>query len=188
MVRQAVGRRGQRPGDPAGVHHENHRGIDQFCDVSARTEAAAALGEPQPPVVEPHDPLDHRDIGTRGAVREQRCDASGAAQPGIEVAAGQSGGQRVIAGIDVVGADLERRHPQPAGAQCGHQPDADGGLARARVGCGQQQARIGGHHHSIPAWPFSPASKGCLILRMSVTRSAAAISRSGAWRPVITTC
>src|SRR5690606_13125512 len=41
--------------------------------------------------------------------------------------------------------------------------------------------------NSIPAWAFTPSRKGCLIMVISVTRSAASISSSLALRPVITT-
>ena len=40
----------------------------------------------------------------------------------------------------------------------------------------------------MPLWPLRPASIGCLTFVISVTRSAASISRGGASRPVITTC
>ena len=48
----------------------------------------------------------------------------------------------------------------------------------------------GGHVLTIPMprWPLRPASIGCLTLAISVTRSAASISRCGASRPVMTTC
>ena len=41
--------------------------------------------------------------------------------------------------------------------------------------------------NSIPAWAFTPSRKGCFTMVISVTRSAAAISSSGALRPVTMT-
>ncbi len=56
---------------------------------------------------------------------------------------------------------------------------------------GQRCAEIGIeglHQYSMPACAFTPLRKGCLIMVISVTRSAASISASGALRPVTTTC
>src|SRR6185437_163200 len=91
-----------------------------------------------------------------------------------------------VAGVDVVGADLVRRHPQATAPQRGHQAGGHGGLAVARAGAGDDQAGLA--HHSMPACPLRPASMGCLTLVMSVTRSAASISAGWARRPVMTTC
>src|SRR4029077_20346445 len=42
--------------------------------------------------------------------------------------------------------------------------------------------------NSIPCCAFTPSRKGCLIMVISVTRSAAAINSSFAFRPVTTRC
>lgn len=48
-------------------------------------------------------------------------------------------------------------------------------------------ARFQTAQNSTPGWPLMPARKGCLTSVISVTRSAASISGSGALRPVSTT-
>src|SRR5579863_3796602 len=42
--------------------------------------------------------------------------------------------------------------------------------------------------NSMPAWAFTPERNGCFSIVISVTRSAASISASGALRPVTMTC
>ena len=57
-------------------------------------------------------------------------------------------------------------------------------LPRRRVHC----ATAGRRQNSIPFCAFTPERKGCFTCSISVTRSAASISSSLAFRPVTTTC
>ncbi len=57
---------------------------------------------------------------------------------------------------------------------------------RARGGAGRGGA--GPDQNSTPACAFTPARNGCFTCVISVTRSAAATSASGALRPVTTRC
>ena len=67
----------------------------------------------------------------------------------VEVAARPPGGERVVAGVDVVGADLERRHGRAPPAQRGHQPGRDRRLPAARRRRRDDEARA--RHRGPPA-------------------------------------
>ena len=56
------------------------------------------------------------------------------------------------------------------------------------VGAGRGDDDARDRYHSMPRWPFWPASIGCLTFVISVTRSAAAIRSGCASRPVMMTC
>src|SRR5207245_7173571 len=137
-------------------------------------------------VEQAHHAFDDGDLSAGGAVPEQRRDQVVAAQERVQVPRRPARGQRVVAGVDVVGADLVPGDRQPPRAQRRHQPAGHGGLAAAGRRGGDDQARDG--YHSMPFCPFWPASMGCLTFVISVTRSAASISLGSASRPVITTC
>ena len=103
-----------------GVYDENDRCVQQCGDMrrgahTDRVHLGGIVGG-DPAVEESHDSLDDRDVGVGNSGREQGPDQVGSDQVGIEVATDTSRGDRVIAGIDVVGADLERRDatPRPA--------------------------------------------------------------------------
>jgi hypothetical protein len=121
------------------------RGCEQPRHVGGRPGVGRAAA-----VVQAHDALDDRHVGTRGAVQEQRGDEVLADEDRVEVAAGASGGERVVAGVDVVGADLVRGDGEPAAAQRRHEPGRDGGLAGTGRGGGEDEAG----YHSIPRCPF----------------------------------
>ena len=109
------------------VHDEHDRRVDQPGDVCGRGHALGA----DRPVVQAHHTLDDRDVGGAGserAVQEQRRHPVLALQHRIEVARRSAGGQRVVAGIDVVRPDLVPRDLEPATAQCRHQAGRDRGL------------------------------------------------------------
>jgi len=117
-------------------------------DEASTTRTTGAVRAGAAAVVQAHDALDDRDVGTLGAVQEQRNDELFTDEHRVEVATRPSGGQRVVAGIDVVGADLVRAHAQPADLQRSHQPGRDRRLARTGGRRGDHQARDA--HHSIP--------------------------------------
>ena len=68
--------------------------------------------------------------------------SSSATSTGSRLRPGPAGGQRVVAGVDEVGADLERRHPVPGRPQGAHQTGRDGGLAAARGRGGDDDGRV----------------------------------------------
>src|SRR5690606_33014058 len=139
-----------------------------------------------PAVEQPQHTFHNGQTSTAGAVPEQRSDELFPAQHRIEIAPRAVRGQPVVARVDVVGADFERRHPLPAVAQRRQQAGRDGRLALTGPRGGDHHPGIA--HHSMPLCPFWPESIGCLTLVVSMTRSAASINSWGASRPVITTC
>ena len=179
----AVHDRGRAARHRGGVEDEQHGRAEQLRHVRRGGQLAAARGA----VEEPHDALDHRDVGAGGAVQRQRRHQLRAGEERVEVAARPARRERVVARVDVVRADLEALHHQPPRAQGADQPAGDRGLARARARARHDDARDR-RHHSIPCWARMPSSIGCLTLATSETRSAAAISAAGASRPVTTMC
>ena len=109
----AVDDRRRRARHRGRVDDEQHRRVEQLRDVRGRGQLAAARGA----VEEAHDALDDRDVGAGDAVADERRDQLRAAEEGVEVAARPAGGERVVAGVDVVGADLEALHASARGAR-----------------------------------------------------------------------
>ena len=145
-------------------------------------------GRTQPAVEKAHHAFDHRHVGRSCAVQQQRNDAVLADQERVQVAARPTGGQGVVAGVDEVGPHLVTGYRHAPSGQSGHQSGCHRGFSVARCRRGDDDAGEVGGYHSMPRWPFWPASIGCLTLVMSVTRSAMSISRGSALRPVMTTC
>ena len=153
---QAVHPGGGGPGDLGDVQHQHHRRGDHPGHVRGGGPAVTT----HPAVEQSHHALDHRDVGRGrdlGAVQQQGYQLVFSTEEGVEVASGSSGGQRVVAGVDEVRADLEAGRFQPVGPQRGQQPGGHGGLAVPRGGGGDHQARQpvngggwGSGHHSMP--------------------------------------
>lgn len=144
VVRREPGdHRGDRAALRGGVHDQDDRGVEQPSHVRGRAVRRGAAA-----VVHPHHALDHGDVGTAGAMEEERRDQVLAAQHGVEVAARAAGGEGVVAGVDVVGADLVRRDGEASSTQRRHQPGGDRGLAVAGRRCGDHDPRDA--YHSIP--------------------------------------
>ena len=177
-----------RAGSRRDVGDEDDRGAREGGQVGGRREAAGA----DPSVEQAHHPFYDCHVGGRGGpgpVEEERDDEFLGGQPGVEVATGTPGGERVIAGVDVVRADLGRGHDVTGPGQGGHDADGDGRLALSRCRCRDDDpGQPGRSHHSMPFWPFWPLSKGCAILVISVATSAISRRRGCGSRPVMTTC
>ena len=114
-------------------------------------------------------------------MQQQRDEPFLADEVRVEVAARPAGGEGVVAGVDVVGADLVARDDVPGSAQRGHQAGGDRRLAVTGRRGGDDESRQADRspmisYHSMPRWPFCPASMGCLTLVISVTRSAISTS------------
>ncbi len=140
---EAVQQRGQAAGLTARVDDQHDRRPEQPRDLGGR---AVAIG--QPTVEEPHHALDDSDLRTGRAVAGQRGDPVGADEHRVEVAAGTAGGERVVAGVDVVRAHLERRHDGAAAAQRGHEPGRHRRLPRP--GGGRRNDEGSRAHHGRP--------------------------------------
>ena len=118
-----------------GVDHQHDGGVEGAGDVGGRR--GRPVGRP---VEQPHDPLDHQQVGAGRGPGGQGADGVEAAQPGVEVAGRASAGEGVVAGIDEVGADLGRRRPVPGGPQGGQQAGGHRGLARPGMGARHHQS------------------------------------------------
>src|SRR5207248_199113 len=106
------------------VDHEDHRRVDQVRDVRGRRELAATYGA----VVEAHDAFDDSEVCATRSVGEQVADPLLPDEERIEVAARPTRRERVIAGVDVIRADLERSDAQPGPRERRDQSGGDGGL------------------------------------------------------------
>jgi hypothetical protein len=147
---EPVHQRGHRPRLRGTVHHEQDRRPQQPGDVRGGGEARLDR-RVRGPVEQPHDALDDGDVGrprVQRAAQEQRGDPLLADHPGVEVAARAPGGEAVVAGVDVVGADLVRRDGEPAGGERRDQSRGHRRLAGVAAGRRHDQARHG--HHSMP--------------------------------------
>ena len=131
--RNAPARRGD-------VDDEDDRRLCEPSDVSRRGETVRA----ESTVEKAHDTFDDgnvRRVRLVGPGEQKRRDAFLTLHPRIEVAPDAPRGERVVAGVDEVRADLGRRHVQPARGQRGHDTDADRRLALPRRGRSEDDAR-----------------------------------------------
>jgi hypothetical protein len=145
--------RGDRAGRVRDVDDQHHRRPGDGRHVRRRGETVAA----DLTVVETHDALDDRDVGRLGprrgsakssTVQEQRDEPLLADQVRVEVASGSSGGEGVVARVDVVGPDLVARHGAAGPSQRRHESSRDRRLAMA--GGGRSDDDAGQAHHSMP--------------------------------------
>jgi hypothetical protein len=139
-------------GDGAGhrpcVDDENDRCVEQFGDVGRRGQfACAALA-----VEEAHNAFYDGDVGTPGAVGEERSDHRRSREEGVEVTSRPARRKGVVRGVYEVRADLERGYPQAIRGERRHQARGDCRFADARVGACDDYAR--NPYHSMPFWPL----------------------------------
>ena len=101
---------------PAHIDNQHHRSIEKLGDLPGgatrrRTELLVDTA-----VEKTHHTLDHGDIGISRTMPVERADQILTHQDRVEVAARPTGRQSVVARIDEVGSDLERRNPMPRAA------------------------------------------------------------------------
>ena len=150
------------------VHDRRRRSGTTCGDVDApgrpgRGSASATCAveaKPSPPIRPSNRPITPSMTATsaasgRRAVQQQRHELVLADQVRVEVAAGPAGGQRVVAGVDVVRADLvpadleaRRRAARPSARW---RPWSCRARRRAR-----RSPAGAARHHSMPRWPFWP--------------------------------
>ena len=147
----AVHDRGRRARHRGGVHDQQHGRVQQLRDVSGRGQ----LTTPRGAVEESHDAFHDCEVGALLPVPRERRNQLGTAQKGVEVAPRPSGGERVVARIDVVGPDLEALHDAPSRAQRADQAAGHGGLPGARARARDDDA---GDHGATTR---CPAARGC---------------------------
>ena len=121
----------RRPRHARHVQHEDDRRGRDLRDLGRRR---AALGIQ--PVVQAHGGFDHARIGARRGLAHHCADLVGLHEVAVEVAARPASRHRVPAGVDEVGALLERLDGAPLPAQRTQQPQREDGLAAPAVGCG----------------------------------------------------
>ncbi len=111
----------QRPG----VHHEHHRRAQPFRDLRGRAVLALSIEA----VETAHDALDQRQVGAGRMAGDRLADVVRRAHPAVEAVRGPAAHDRVEAGIDEVGADLERLRHQTASTERLEQAERDRRLA-----------------------------------------------------------
>ena len=144
--RKAVQQRGDAVALSAGIHDEDHRSPEHRGHLGRGAVGGTGGGRTDAAVEQTHHALDDRDVGVVAAVPEQGSDQRVTDENRIQVAAGASRRQPVIAGVDEVRPHLERRHSAAGRAQRAHQAGRHRGLAAARGGSGNHDRR--GAHHS----------------------------------------
>ena len=131
VAREPVHEGGHRPAHGGGVHDEDHRGLKQSCHMGRARRGSVIGGS----VEEPHDAFDDEKIGVGGCPARDGRHRILATDPCIEVPGRPPRRQRVVARVDEVGPDLGGADRDAAGEGC-HEPGRNRGLARARVGRG----------------------------------------------------
>ena len=120
-LRDGRGRRAHR----LDIEYEHDRRLEQLGDGSRRAYALAAA------VIEAHDALDDGDIRAVHRLGEELRQDLLRHEPAVEVVSGPAAGHRVVARVDVVGADLEGLDGDALLAQRREKPRRDRRLARA---------------------------------------------------------
>lgn len=139
----------------AGIDHQDHRGAKQSSDVRGGPRCGRAPGRPNAPVEQPQHPFDHGDVRARNSMRVQGADKPLPHQYRVEIAAGPSRGQGVIAGVDKIRAYLKRRDGVTGLPQRSDQARRDRGLTAADAGAATATAdtRITTRCPSAPCGP-----------------------------------
>ena len=185
---EPVHQRGDAAGLRGGVHHQQTGARSSRGDVRGRGEPGSTAGW-LAPSNRPITPSTTATSAPRAPCRNSGAIRSSPTSHGSRLRPGRPAASAVVAGVDVVGADLVRgdrepaRRAAPPSARSRSTSSPTRTTARATTRRGDGRA-----HHSIPRWPFWPASIGCLTLVISTTRSAASTSAGCASRPVMTTC
>ncbi len=141
--RESVQQGGDAVALAAGVDHQHHRRPQESGDLGRRASRYSGHLALDAAVEQAHDALDDSDVGTGAAMPVQRADQLLADEHWVEVAARPPGGQGVIARVDEIGTDLERRHRVAGLAQRTHQTRCHRGLPAARCRRGDHHRRSG---------------------------------------------
>ena len=115
----------------AAVDDQDHRRTQQLGHLPGRSAGRQPEEFLDATVEKAHHPLHHGDVGTGGSVSVQRSDKFLADHHRVQIAPRPAGSQGVVAGVDEVRADLERRDPIAGPAQRPHETRCNGGLSTA---------------------------------------------------------
>jgi hypothetical protein len=134
LRRLRVGLETQRDGGrtlphAADVDHQDDGRLDDAGDIGA-----AALEAGTATVEHPHHAFDQNQVGAERTLREHLAQRALAQHPGIEIAAGSPAHMRQVRRVDVVGANLEGLHREPAGFEGRDQPSREDRLANVARG------------------------------------------------------
>ena len=127
--REAVHDRGRRARHRRRVDDEQHR---RAAAASRRGRSRPARRGPDAPSKRPMTPSTTAMSAPAPPWRTSGAISSGPLRNASRLRPGRPEAQRVVARVDVVRADLEALHAQPARAQRADQPAGHGGLARRR--------------------------------------------------------
>lgn len=126
-------KRGDAAGHARGIDHQHHRRIQPMGQTGGGIGALEVDSVEQALVA-----LDQAEIGVQAGAVEQGADFLGRLGVEIQVAALPPAGGAQPQRVDIIGALLERLHPQSPCRQGGGQADAHRGLAR-RFMCRRDQ-------------------------------------------------
>ena len=110
------------------VDHEHHGRIEPLRDLGRRAVLARAVDA----VEAAHHALDHDEVGVDAVAGDGCAHRIATAHPPVEIVGRTPRDQRMEAGIDEVGADLERLDREPAPPEGLEQTERHGGLAHHR--------------------------------------------------------
>ncbi len=114
----------------AGIHHQEHGQAQPLGHLGG----GAVFGFAVITVIEAHHAFDDGDVGIGARCAEGIPIVLPRQHPAVQIAAGPPGDASMVAGVDKVRTDLERRHHQAAALEGRHQTEAHGGLAAPAVG------------------------------------------------------
>ena len=165
-----------------GIHDQYHRRRKRAGQRGRAGNAAAATVE------QSHHAFHHGNVHAARSRGKHRQQSFLRHQPAVQIVAGTTGGQRVIAGINIIRPDLVGLSIQAAPTQRRKQP-ADNRrfpYAALRPGDYQPGNPYPVSQYSTPHLPKIPCEIGCFTISHSVASSASASRACGILRPVST--
>ena len=131
---------GGAAGLSSGVHHQQN----SAPQPAGYLRGAPLLAVAGRPVEEPHHSLDDRQVRVPDTPGENPSHPGFAAHPAVQVPGNPAGRPGVMAGIDEIRTDFERRHLQPPAPQGGQHSESDRGFAASAGRGGDDQRTHGG--------------------------------------------
>ena len=104
IIAEPLGNRRSRGPHGLDIKHEDHRRLQQLRDFCRRADALT------PAIIESHDALYDRNISSLRLRRKKLRQGRARHKPAVEVMRRPAAGHRMIAGVDIIRADLERLH------------------------------------------------------------------------------
>jgi hypothetical protein len=149
VVAVAPHHRRHRRAHGRGIDDEQYRSLEQRGHVCRRRRRVVRR-----PVEQSHHAFDDEHVGAAPGARRERRDRVGSTEPWVEVAGRAVARERVVAGVDEVGADLGAGGAHAAAGEGGEQPRGDGRLPDAGRHAGDDQP--GPEQRRQWWWPCPP--------------------------------